>query len=102
MIHIRLTRVGKRNQPLYRLIVIDKNKDPWAKYIEIIGTTNPRTKEKNLKVDRIKYWLSVGAQPSDTVRNMLITEKIMEGKKVSVTNISNKRKEKMAAKEKQS
>jgi len=98
MISLRLTRVGKKKRPMYRLIAIPKHRDPWANNLEILGTIDPRTKEKNLNAERIQYWLSVGAQPSDTVRNMLISEGIMEGKKTSVSNLSKKRKAKMTKK----
>lgn len=50
--------------------------------MEQVGFYNPLTKEKNLKAERVKYWISVGAKPSDTVYNMLVSEKIVEGKKV--------------------
>jgi len=48
--------------------------------VEVLGFLNPLTKEKQLKTERIKYWLSVGAQPSDTIHNLLVSEKIIEGK----------------------
>jgi len=96
MLSIRLSRVGKKNQPLFRLIVIDEHKDPWGKAVEILGNRNPRSKEMVLNVERVKYWLSKGAQPSNTVANILIDQKILEGqKKHSVTHISKKRRTKM-------
>jgi len=82
MLTIRLLRVGKKNQPVFRIVVTDKKNPPrGGRFVEIVGFYNPLTKEKNLKQDRIKYWLSVGAKASDTVHNLLITEKIIEGKK---------------------
>jgi len=98
MMTLRLTRIGKKKRPLFRLIAIDKARDPWAIAKEILGTINPRTKERALKTDRIQHWLSVGAQPSDTVRNLLIDEKILEGKKASVTTLSKKRQATIAEK----
>ena len=53
--------------------------------MEVVGFFNPLTKEKKLKADRIKYWLSVGAQPSDTVHNLLVGEKIIKGKKIVIS-----------------
>ena len=100
MISLRLTRVGKKKSPLYRLIAVPKEKDPWGKNLEILGTLNPRTKERTLKIDRIKHWLSVGAMPSGTVHNLLVSEGLLEGKKVSVTHLSKKRRGKMEAKTK--
>lgn len=83
MVVIRFLRVGKKNQPVFRIVVIDKKNPPKSgRFIEVVGFYNPLTKEKNLKAERIKYWLSVGAQPSDTVHNLLISEKIIEDKKI--------------------
>lgn len=100
MISLRLTRVGKKKQPLYRLIAVPKEKDPWGKNLEILGVLNPRTKERTLKADRIKHWLSVGAQPSKTVHNILVSDGLLEGKKTPVTHISLKRRGKIEAKTK--
>ena len=49
-------------------------------FLEEVGFWNPLIKQKVLKKDRIKYWLSVGAQPSETIHNLLVSEKIIEGK----------------------
>jgi small subunit ribosomal protein S16 len=82
MLEIRLFRVGKKRQPSYKVVVTNKQNPPQGgQFIEQVGFYNPLTNEKTLKEDRIKYWLSVGAQASDTVHNMLITEKIIEGEK---------------------
>lgn len=82
MLAIRLFRVGKKKQPSYKIVVTDKQNPPQGgQFVEQVGFYNPLTNEKTLKEDRIKYWLSVGAQTSDTVHNMLITEKIIEGEK---------------------
>ncbi len=87
MLSIRLRRTGKKKQPQYRIIVLDKRKDPWGKFIENLGNYNPRTKPNtiNLKADRIKYWLGIGAQPTATVHNMLVDEKVIDAKKVKAT-----------------
>jgi len=85
MLVIRLFRVGKKNQPSFKIVVTDKRKPPRAgRYIEEVGFWNPQSKEKVLKKDRILYWLSVGAKPSPTVFNLLVSEKIIEGKKIDV------------------
>ena len=85
MLVIRFLRVGKRNQPAFKVVVIDKRKPPKSgKFVEQVGFYNPLTKEKILKKDRIKYWMSVGAKPSNTVYNLLIEEKISEGEKIPV------------------
>ena len=102
MLVIRLSRVGKKKQPEYRLIVSEKTKDPWGKVLEIVGNYNPRRnpRELILKADRIKDWLAKGAEASDTVWNLLVDEKIVEGKKHSVTHISKARTDKAAEKAK--
>lgn len=100
MLMIRLQRVGKKKSPTYRLIVSEKTKDTQARSLEILGIYNPTesTKLVNLKEDRIKYWLSVGAQPSSTVNNLLINNSIISGEKKRSVTISKKRKAKMDGK----
>ncbi|MBZ1345401.1 MAG: 30S ribosomal protein S16 [Candidatus Nealsonbacteria bacterium] len=83
MLVIRLFRVGKKNQPSFKIVVTDKKNPPKAgRFIEEVGFYNPLTKEKVLKGERIKYWISVGAKPSPTVFNLLVSEKVIEGKKI--------------------
>ena len=85
MLVIRFFRVGKKNQPSFKIIVTDKRRPPrGGRFTEEVGFYNPLTKEKVLKAERVKYWLSVGAKPSATVYNLLIKEKIIEGKKIPV------------------
>lgn len=83
MLSIRLSRVGKKHQPSYRLIVLDKRKDPWGDYLELLGFYNPMVKPKvvQFKAERIKHWLSQGAQPTDTVWNLLVDQELVEGPK---------------------
>jgi small subunit ribosomal protein S16 len=102
MVTIRLSRVGKKKQPSYRLVVSEKSKDPWGKYIENLGIFNPLAKPAatfDFKVDRIKYWLSQGAQPSDTVWNILVDQKIVEGEKRRTVSITKRRQDKLAKKQ---
>jgi len=82
MLVIRLTRIGKKNQPAYRLVLAEKTSPVKGKFIEILGSYSPRLKTKSLKTERIQYWLSKGAQPSATVHNLLVNEKIITGVKV--------------------
>ena len=98
MVSIKLSRVGTKNQPSFRVIVVDKQKDPWGKSIEIVGHYNPRKhpRELVLKADRIKHWLGLGAETSDTVWNLFVDEKLVEGKKRNVTHISQTRAKAMA------
>jgi small subunit ribosomal protein S16 len=78
------------------VIISEKSKDPYGHYLELLGNYNPRTKALNVKADRIKYWISKGAQTSASVNNLLINAKIIEGKKMKVVKISDTRKEKIA------
>lgn len=79
MLTLRLSRMGKKKQPTYRLIVSEKGRDPWGRALELLGTYNPRTKVALFKTDRITYWMSKGAQSSPTVWNLLVREKIVTG-----------------------
>ena len=73
MVRIRLLRRGKNKKPSYRVVVADARSPRDGKFIEIIGHYNPVQQPKvlNIKTDRARYWLSVGAQPSDTVAYLL-------------------------------
>jgi small subunit ribosomal protein S16 len=97
MLVIRLTRVGKRNQPAFRVVLTERKNPVRGKFIEILGSYNPRLKTKALKEERIKYWLSKGAQTSPTVHNLLVNEKIIEAKKVKAWQLK-KRKDGQVAK----
>ena len=94
MLTIRFFRIGKKNQPSYKVVVTDKRNAPsGGLFKEEVGFYNPITKEKSLNGERIKYWISKGAQPSDTAHNLFVKEGIIEGKKVSVLKKSKKKKE---------
>ena len=85
MLVIRLLRIGKKNQPSFKVIVTDKRRSATkGRFVEEVGFYNPLTKEKVLKQERIKYWLSVGAKPSATLFNLLISEKIIDDKKTPI------------------
>ncbi len=74
MVKIRLTRKGKKKIPFYRIVVIDSKKARDGKFIERVGHYDPRSKELNLKRDRIEYWISKGAQPTNTVAKLIAKE----------------------------
>lgn len=78
MLAIRLSRIGKKKKPFYRVVVMDKRLARDARFVEIVGTYDPLKKpaEISLNAERIKYWLGNGAQPSDTVRSFLRKQKI--------------------------
>ena len=84
MLVIRLFRTGKKKQAFFKIVVTDKRRPPkGGRFVEQVGILNPITKEKALKAERIKHWLSIGAKPSASVYNMLVSAKIVEGKKLA-------------------
>ncbi len=100
MLTIRLQRMGKKKAPTYRLVISEKARDTQAKSLEILGHYNPTQQPKvlELKVDKIKHYLSQGAQMSNTVHNILVKEGIIESKKkMKSVTITTKRREKIDA-----
>jgi len=73
MVAIRLARFGKKKMPSYRVVVIDKRRPRDGEAIEVVGHYNPLPDPPVVKLnyERIRYWLSVGAQPSDAVKRLL-------------------------------
>lgn len=102
MLTIKLSRVGKKKQPQYRVVVLEKARDPWGVYLENVGFYNPKAQPKviNLNAERIKYWISKGAQPSTTLHNLFVSQGIIEATKRRNVTITNKRREKLAEKKK--
>lgn len=85
MLRLRFLRVGKKNAPTFRLVVAPRRSPPrGGQFKEILGFYNPRTKERGVKKDRILYWISQGAQPSDTAHNFLVKEGVIQGAKIAV------------------
>lgn len=86
MLKIRLQRVGRKHEPTFRLVLTDsKNSTKSGRYLEVLGNHDPRHKDKTaIEADRVKHWISKGAKPTDTVHNMLVSKKIISGKKVNV------------------
>ena len=79
-VKIRLTRMGSKKKPFYRINVADSRTPRDGRFIETVGTYNPLIEENqvSLKEERVLEWLSKGAQPSDTVRNILSREGVMK------------------------
>jgi small subunit ribosomal protein S16 len=84
MLKIRLTRRGKKNKAFFRVVVAEHTSPIKGKFLENLGFFNPHTKEKEFKTDRIKYWIEKGAQCSDSVHNMLVSDGIVKGPKRAV------------------
>lgn len=86
MLIIRLQRTGRKHEPTFRVVLTDsKNSTKSGKFLEILGSYDPRDKNTTkFDGEKIKEWIEKGAQVSDTMRNLLIDQKIIEGKKVNV------------------
>lgn len=80
-----MQRVGRKHEPVFRLVLTDsKNSTKSGRFIEILGNYDARRgEEANIKADRVKHWISNGAKLSDTVHNMFVSKKIIEGKKIN-------------------
>jgi small subunit ribosomal protein S16 len=74
---IRLTRIGKKKHPFYRVVVTEKTRPRNGRFVEIVGTYDPLRNPSAVQIssERVQYWLSKGAQPSDTVRSLLRNRK---------------------------
>jgi small subunit ribosomal protein S16 len=84
MLKIRLQRVGRVNIPTFRVVLTDsKNSTKSGKFLEVLGMYDPVNDKKEIKADRVKHWMSQGAQLSDTVHNWLVEKKVISGKKVN-------------------
>jgi len=85
MLKIRLQRTGRKNNPSYRIIVVDSSVGPKSgKYIEKLGTYDSIRKTKSIEKERIQHWMKNGAEVSDTVFNILVADGIIKGTKKNV------------------
>lgn len=79
---IRFQRIGRKNDPSFRMVVLEKASGPKAgTYVDLVGTYNPKTKAFTANADAIKGWMAKGAQLSPSLMNLLIEKKVIEGKK---------------------
>jgi small subunit ribosomal protein S16 len=84
MLMMRLQRVGRKNDPSYRIVVTDKRTGPKSnKHVAIIGSYNPKMSHIQLDAEAAKDWLSKGVQPSDTVHNILVKQKVINAKTIN-------------------
>lgn len=101
MVVLRLTRIGKKKQAQYRVVVADSKRFVNSKFISIVGWYNPHTKESELKKDEILAWLAKGAQPSNTVAKLLVANDIKLPDWVKIaTKVSKPKKEPVVKPEK--
>lgn len=85
MLMIRFQRTGRTNDPSFRIAVLEKERAAKAgNIVELLGTYNPKSKALTLNEEQVKYWISKGAQPTDSIKNLLINKGVIEGKKVNV------------------
>jgi len=104
---IRLQRIGRKNDPSFRMLVLEKTSSPKAgTYTDLVGTYNPKTKAFTADIEKIKGWMQKGAQLSPSLQNLLIKKGLIEGKKLAVVskknlekNVAKKAAEEAAAKE---
>lgn len=85
MLMIRFQRTGRTNDPAFRIAVLEKERAAKAgNVVELLGTYNPKSKALTLNEEHVKDWIAKGAQPTDSIRNLLISKGVIEGKKVNV------------------
>jgi small subunit ribosomal protein S16 len=82
MLKIRLQRVGKKNDPSFRVVLVEHTMRPQGEFIELLGSYNKVQKQRSFNSERILYWISKGAQLSPTMNNLLVDEKIIDTGKV--------------------
>lgn len=85
MLMIRLQRVGRTNDPAFRIVVTERRSRPKHAGLEQLGSYHPKTRELRLKRERIAYWLSKGAKASPRVHNLLVREGLVRGPKIPVS-----------------
>jgi len=80
LLKIRLRRTGQKHQPSYRIVVADKDSPRDGRFVEILGHYNPRTEPVTFEVkeDRVRHWVSQGAQPTETVHRLLHSRGMIE------------------------
>ena len=82
---MRLQRIGRKNSPSFRVIVTDSRNAPSrGRHVDLIGSYDPRQDRVEIDAEKAKHWIQNGAQVSDTVYNLLVAKKIVEGRKKNV------------------
>lgn len=89
-VKLRLRKMGKKKQPVYKVVAADSRSPRDGKFIEAIGLYNPKTDPAtiNIKEERALYWLNVGAQPTDTVKNLLSNQGIILKRELTKQGLS--------------
>ena len=76
-VKMRLTRMGDKKSPFYRVVVIDSHKARDGQYVDLVGTYNPLNEELNIDVEKAKKWIANGVQPTETVRTLLVRKEVL-------------------------
>lgn len=84
MLAIKLKRIGKKHQPSFRVVVTEKRSKLDGRYVEDLGWLNPANGEAKIEKERAVYWIKNGAQPTETVHNLLVKSKVITGPKIPV------------------
>ncbi|MDO8424190.1 MAG: 30S ribosomal protein S16 [bacterium] len=88
MLKIRLQRVGRKHEPSFRLVLVDsKNSSKTGRFLEMLGSYDPRKITESFNIPRIEHWLSRGVLLTPSINNLLIKHKIIRGKKIDVSNV---------------
>lgn len=95
MLAIKFKRIGKKHQPSYRIVVAEKRSKMGGSFVEDIGWYNPFSKEFKVNKERAEYRIKTGAQPTDTVYNLLVKAGVIQGKKKAKHKIVKKTEEKV-------
>lgn len=91
-VKMRLTRMGDKKSPFYRIVVADSRKARDGEYVDLVGTYNPLANPEEVKIDaeKAKKWIANGAQPTDTVKDLLVKVNVIEAKKKTVKKAAKK------------
>ncbi len=90
MLKIRFQRFGRRNQPTFRMVLVDSHAGPKSgNFVELLGSYDPKTKHTTLKGERALYWIEKGAQVSETAHNFLVKNRVLRAGKISVASKKN-------------
>lgn len=81
MLKIRMQRIGKKGQAYFRMVVTEHTTKPKGRYLELLGSYDPHQNTLTAKADRVKHWMSKGAQLSPTANNLLVKNKLVDGLK---------------------
>lgn len=85
MLKIRLQRIGRKNDPAFRVVLTDaRNSTKSGKFLEILGNYNPKAGQTNFETEKIKHWLDKGAKLSGTMHNFMVGAGVVPGKKINV------------------